>query len=540
MFGGKIVLVQPPLAVGESYHLAEPIGLLLVGAALRAVGLRDVQIADLALDFAEGALPTGPEVVEASAQRLARLSADTYGFSVQCVDLPVVLPIARRVKVLLPDVRIILGGHQATLLGSRLLAKFPFVDEVVQGAGEEYLGLPADQWIEPAYDLAPDFERYARVSRRPTGLVEVGRGCPYDCSYCSIPAALGRRVQHKPVDRIVREVRLLVERGCTNVHFVHDTLTLNRGFVSSLTTALETHCREVTWSGMTRADLVDPDLLSALSRSGCRSILVGLDSVDNRSLSLIGKRARRYPRLIDLVRWHESADIAPTFYFLVDLPGDNRASIEGSLAQAALASVVDPGCCRVQGLRVVPGTRMSTHQGLDLTLDPESPYARWLKTTVGDDGEPWDLVAEHPEIFSTYYKAAGPLPYSTASALTWVGTTLFEEFPMTLAALGERRSLLDLFEALGRLGPGKHLAEQPRGKMAALIEQHLAEHAPELAEVLRFERWLRSGDGTLISRVSPSRVLDSVVNGRPLGPSLFGEPRIYRHQRTEGGEIPHG
>lgn len=540
MFRGRIALVQPPLAVGESYHLAEPVGLLIVGAALRAAGFGDVRLLDLALEFAEGSLPPGADLIETSARRLAHVEADSYGFSVQCVDLPLVLPIARRLKALLPDTRVILGGHQASLLGSELVKRFDFIDEVVQGSGESYVGVPQDHWIEPAYDLAPDFSRYARVSRLPTGLVEVGRGCPYNCSYCSIPAALGRRMRHKPVEHIVREVRLLRERGCTHVHFVHDTLTLNRDFVSSLLTALEAHCGGITWSGMTRADLVDADLLKAMARSGCQGILIGLDSVDDLSLSLIDKRAHRYPSLIDLVTWHDDADIAPTFYFLVDLPGDTRESTERSLRHAALASVIDPGCCRIQGLRVVPGTRMAARRELDLTMDTASPYAQWLVATVGTSGEPWDLIARHPDLFSTYYKAAGPLDHPTASALTWQGTKLFESFPMTLAALAERRGILELFEALGRRAPGRTLARRVESETADFLESHFAEHAPDLVDVVRFEYWLRAGKGTLRSRVTPTAVRDAVLNRRPLTPALFGAQRLYRHRTQEGGDNGNG
>lgn len=540
MISGRVALVQPPLAVGDSYHLTEPIGLLQVGAALRETGVCDIRLLDLSLEFAEGTLPAGPEVASAAMQRLAEVDADTYAFSVQCVDLPLALAISRRLKSIRPNARIVLGGHQASLLSDALTARFEYIDEVVTGVGESHLGIPPERWLEPAYDLAPDFVRYARVSRQPTGLVEVGRGCPYDCTYCSIPRAAGRRVTLKPVAQIMSEIDVLAARGYRHVHLVHDTLTLNRQFVSSLTEALAAREGNLTWSGMTRADLVDPALLARLAHSGCQSLLIGVDADSDDSLRLINKRARRYPHLVDLAAWHLDAGIAPTFYFLVDLPGDTRGAIELSLRKAAAMSVIDPGCCRIQGPRVVPGTPLASRCGLTLRLDRDSPYAQWLVATTGDSGEPWDLIAGHPDIFSTYYKAAGPLSHSTASALSWVGTRLFESMPITLTALGEQGRILDFFDELGRYAFGRGWALWTPGMLADALDAYLRDSAADLIDAVRFEQWLRAGDGALCSRVDLAAARKAVLDRRPLTPALSGTRRLYRHELKEGGEPEHG
>ncbi len=540
MIAGRVALVQPPLAVGDSYHLTEPIGLLQVGAALREAGVSDIRLLDLSLEFAEGKLPAGPEVASAATERLRKVGADTYAFSVQCVDLPLVLTISRRLKSLRPDARIVLGGHEASLLGHALTARFGCIDEVITGAGESYLGIPPGRWLEPAYDLAPEFSRYARVSRQPTGLVEVGRGCPYDCSYCSIPRAVGRRVTRKPVAQIVSEIDVLAARGCHHVHLVHDTLTLSRQFVSSLIEALRAREGGLTWSGMTRADLVDPPLLAELARSGCQSLLIGVDAGNDDSLRLVNKRARRYPHLVDLAAWHLDAGIASLCYFLVDLPGDTRGAIEQSLLKAAAMSVIDPGCCRIQEPRVVPGTPLASRSGLGLRLNAGSPYAQWLAATVGDSGESWDLIAEHPDVFSTYYKATGPLDHSTASALSWTGTRLFESMPLTLTALGERGRILDLFDELGQHASGPEWRSWTLGMLADAVRAYLRDAAADLIDVVRFEQWLRAEDGVLRSRVDFAAARRAVLDRRPLTPALSSAQRLYRHVPREGGEPNHG
>ncbi|MFE6871408.1 B12-binding domain-containing radical SAM protein [Kitasatospora sp. NPDC057692] len=537
MFRGLVALVQPPLAMGTSYHLAEPLGLLLTAAALRhAPGVERVVVVDQALELAEGTLPAGAGLVRTATDRLLDVAADVYAFSVQCVDLPIALAIARALKSARPDATVVFGGHQATLLGPEIRRAFPFVDHVATGPGETLAGA-AGQWLLPAYDLAAPFERYAAVSTQPTGLVEVARGCPYDCVFCSIPATSGRRVTFKPVDRIMHELDVLADRGCTSVHLVHDTLTINPRFTGELLRALRRRERPVAWTGMTRADLTDPALLAEMAAAGCEGLLVGIDAVEPATQKLIGKRAGRYPAVVDLVRWHAEAGLASTFYFLVGFPGEDPVSVEHALGEAARASVVDPGSCRVQYPRLVPGTPLGASTGGDgLVLDLDSPYAQWLLRTVDGAPEVLDLVARHPAVFSTYYAAAAePLERHLLLALGWTASKLLSALPMTLAALAELRGLVPLFRAVARrLGDPASLREASVGTLLPIVTAHVADTAPALLPFVRFEDWLYGGHGDHVSVVDRAAARTAVLDRQPVSAALSGGPRRYR--RTTGIE----
>ncbi|MFF7453272.1 B12-binding domain-containing radical SAM protein [Kitasatospora sp. NPDC008115] len=551
MFRGLVVLVQPPLAMGASYHLAEPLGLLLTAGALRhAPGVERVVVVDQALELAEGTLPTGAGLVRAATDRLLEVAADVYAFSVQCVDLPIALAIARALKSARPDATLVFGGHQASLLGPEIRRAFPFVDHVVTGPGERAAGPlragasptatspagPAAEWTLPAYDLAAPFERYAAVSAQPTGLVEVARGCPYDCAFCSIPATSGRRVTFKPVDRIMHELDVLADRGCTSVHLVHDTLTINPRFTAELLRALRRRERPVAWTGMTRADLTDPALLREMAAAGCEGLLVGVDAVEPATQKLISKRAGRYPAVVDLVRWHAEAGLASTFYFLVGFPGEDPASVEHALGEAARASVVDPGSCHVQYPRLVPGTPLGAAAGRDgLVLDLDSPYAQWLMRTAEGEPEVLDLVARHPAVFSTYYASTGGQDRQLLLTLAWTASKLLSALPMTLAALAELHALVPLFRAVGRrLDDPASLREASVRTLLPIVSAHVADTAPALLPFVRFEDWLYGGHGDHVSVVDRAAARAAVLDRQPVSAALSGGPRRYR--RTTGIE----
>lgn len=529
MIKSPVALVQPPLVVGASYHLTEPLGLLLVASALRQRDEKaQLTLMDLSLDTAEGSLPCGSSLIDAAVATLAGLDVGTYAFSVQCVDLPVAVAIARRVKRIHPHRTIIFGGHQATLLGSRLREAFPFIDRVISGHGEQLTGLGIDEWVRPAYDLAPPFVRYAAVSRQPTGLVEVARGCPYECTYCSIPQAHGRRVSYKPIELIMAEIDALQERGYEEIHLVHDTLTVNRRFVAQLITAFKNRQHPARWTGMTRADLVDQAMLRDLASAGCEGLLVGIDAASPETLRLINKHAWRYPPLLDLATWHRDAGLSSKFYFLVGFPGDGVECVEQSLYTAAKASVIDPGSCHIQSPRVVPGTPFADAVGPRATIDQETPYAQWLIETVGDSGEPWDLIAGHPDIFATYYAPHSSIPPATVRALNWLASRLLAALPLTMTALGEQQRTLALFDELARGHGGSSWSALSDEKMFDMTRDAIATLAPALAEVFRFERWLHQGTGVLMSDFDYGASRSAVANRRPLSPELFGRQRIYK------------
>jgi hypothetical protein len=531
IWDGKIVLVNPPTVVGAASYLAPPIGLLQVAAALQySYPQSEIAILDLALELAEGNLSTGPMLPSESADLLFEQAANTYAFSVQCFNLPLAIAIAKRLKATLPDCRIVFGGHHATLLGDRIVKSFDCVDEVVCGSGEVAIAPNAGNWVKPAFHLSGPLERYANVSRLPTGIIELSRGCPFRCTYCSIPDAFGRTVRHKPLELVRDEIETWLGAGFINLHLVDDILTVNSAYVAALTKTLRPYTDRLSWSAMTRADLVDADILRDLGSAGCDGLLYGIDSGSPATLSLIQKRAIRYPEKRDLVRWHQEARIYPTYYFLTAVPGESEADIRATLIEAAKLSVLDPGSCRINAVRLVPGTPMteSLIDRLDINLD--SPYADTLMETVGNDcDEVWSLVKHHPTLFSTYFSVPTNLGIETTNFLARFGSALLERAPLSIAWLATSADAIGLLSKLALSCKKNDTVEVVMDQMGKIFEAS----SDSLAEMLRFERWRgearSNSEDVLFSRVSYSAAAEAFVSeGMNAKTTLSQEARLFR------------
>ena len=114
--------------------------------------------------------------------------------------------------------------------------------------------------------------------------VLVSRGCKHKCSFCLVPGMLGK-TRYRPIENIVAEISNL-ETDWMELHADH--LTENREYALELFKALEP--LNINWVGETTIKIADdPELLEAAARSGCRYLLVGIETPSRSALKYSGK-----------------------------------------------------------------------------------------------------------------------------------------------------------------------------------------------------------------------------------------------------------
>lgn len=150
----------------------------------------------------------------------------------------------------------------------------------------------------------------------PLSLVETSRGCAFGCEFCSISAFFRKSCLVRPVPEVVEEVR----RARKNVFFVDDNIAADPARLGELCCALLPLGKR--WIGQASLHIArDESLLALMRRSGCAGVLIGFESLDPRTLSVMGKSvnaaARDYDAAIAAFRRHGLA-IYATFVFGYD------------------------------------------------------------------------------------------------------------------------------------------------------------------------------------------------------------------------------
>ena len=169
----------------------------------------------------------------------------------------------------------------------------------------------------PRRDLLPE-NRYATKYT-----IEATRGCAHNCEFCVVPTAW-KGYYTRPVNEVVDEIRAM---GSRRLLFLDLDMISDVEYSKELFTALIP--LKLQWGGLTTTKIVwDEELLDLISRSGCRALLLGLESVERGSLIEMHKgfNTREDPREV-IRRLHERR-IAIMGCFALGLDHDDKSVFE--------------------------------------------------------------------------------------------------------------------------------------------------------------------------------------------------------------------
>lgn len=188
-------------------------------------------------------------------------------------------------------ITVVLGGPHVTLIPEDAQ---PHADAVVVGYAEDtwpqLLRDAAAGALHPRYTMAPGLSLAGRPfprrdllpSRRfmTNNVFEATRGCVHPCEFCVVPTAWGRKPFQKPVRDVVADIRT---HGARRLIFIDLNLIADREHAKALFTALIP--LGLQWYGLSTVLLADdPELLALCASSGCRGLLMGLESLSAESL----------------------------------------------------------------------------------------------------------------------------------------------------------------------------------------------------------------------------------------------------------------
>ncbi len=151
---------------------------------------------------------------------------------------------------------------------------------------------PLDHAPTPAWDLL-EMGRYPFSPHQETAdrlyPVLASRGCPWSCFFCEVqdqPPWVAR-----PVADIMGELAdLRTRHGAKSVFFADANFLVDESWTRGLCEALLEHEPQLRWSCMLRTDRCTPELLQLMARSGCGSVLFGVESFEPSALRASNKK----------------------------------------------------------------------------------------------------------------------------------------------------------------------------------------------------------------------------------------------------------
>ena len=408
-----------------------PVGLLsLISAVRRDLGW-EASLFDFNRKIRDGSIGLSDDFYNNAAELICSDLPDVVGFMTECDSYHHVLQVCRAIAERLPDCKIVLGGPHASAVAKATLERSPYIDAIVIGEGEvsfpellrsysagdqssvtgamrrtasgEIIDGGAPQLVGDLDDLpVPAYDKY-RPDPGEEVFLEVGRGCPFQCRFCSTAPFWSRRHRTKSPRRILAEIDAVKSLyGSDRVHFTHDLFTTDRKWVLGVCAALVEAGTPVRWTCSARTDLVDDRLLSAMADAGCDAIYFGLESGSSRILKSIDKGIP-VEHSLGVLQSCKSHGIKPNAGFILGLPSEDRESAAETFS--AYQRALEMGCRPVHLFGYSPFKGSSIFASLtDLGCNGhflDLPLGRKL------DNQNRKLIASEPELFSSYFRPGG-------------------------------------------------------------------------------------------------------------------------------------
>lgn len=138
-----------------------------------------------------------------------------------------------------------------------------------------------------------------------TDVIQATRGCYYRCEFCSVAPFNGYQIRTRPVGEVIDELRTLGN----DVLFMDINITLDRGYAKELFAGLIPLKKR--WYSQCNIGIgEDAELLEMATRSGCRGLFIGFESLSEQSLSGWKKQVNRRKNYLEIVRNLHGAGIA--------------------------------------------------------------------------------------------------------------------------------------------------------------------------------------------------------------------------------------
>ncbi|GAC1340346.1 MAG: hypothetical protein NVSMB18_10190 [Acetobacteraceae bacterium] len=174
-----------------------------------------------------------------------------------------------------------------------------------------------------------------RLVERYDGVIssfDAGRGCPFQCSFCTIINVQGRKSRWRDADDIERIVRLNAEQGINRFFITDDNFARNRNWepiFDRLIALRESGGPSIRF--LIQVDVLAhkiPNFIEKAARAGCNLVFIGLESINPANLLQMKKRQNRITEYRVMFQAWKNAGIVTYAGYIMGLPGDTPESIQ--------------------------------------------------------------------------------------------------------------------------------------------------------------------------------------------------------------------
>lgn len=248
------------------------------------------------------------------------------------------------------DVSVCLGGAHVNT-DTQFIERFPVFDFSISGSsektfyecyaklknGEKVKGCLQGEEIEPL-DAIPfparhlvDHNVYVREENRgvksPATILS-SRGCPFSCSFCTSRRS---KMRYRSAKNVVDEMEAAYQYCDGHFSFVDDVHTLNKKKTIELCDEVLRRGLKVKWTGITRVDTLNEEVVQKLSAAGCYDLFFGVESGNERVRNEVIEKEVTNEEIRNAMMLCRKYGIHTNLFLMIGFPTETMAEIEDTV-----------------------------------------------------------------------------------------------------------------------------------------------------------------------------------------------------------------
>jgi len=374
----KILLINPPQTFfpGSDIPSANlPLGLMYIAAVLDEAGYRpeilDAFVADQPFrkigDVTEVGMPY-EKIKEEILKRKPDIVGITNPFTCQVEHA---IKVADIVKEVNHSILTVVGGPHVTVVPAEFLKEAKNVDIVAIGEGEhtmldivrvyegkkniddvtgiahrmngtiklnsprpfnenlDELPYPAYHLVDMEQYLSPKTIEYRSFQSRALSMI-TSRGCPFNCSFCSVHLHMGKTFRAHSVGYVIDHIEYVVKKyRVKTIYFEDDNLTFDIKRFEAICDKIIEKDIKFQWEtpNGVRADYLTLDLLKKMKKTGCQSVFVGIESGDQYVLDNIIGKSLKLKNVIKFAEMCKKIGLKTGAFYIIGFPGETKKTM---------------------------------------------------------------------------------------------------------------------------------------------------------------------------------------------------------------------
>jgi len=165
--------------------------------------------------------------------------------------------------------------------------------------------------------------------------IDCSRGCPFNCSFCTIINVQGHTVRCRSAQTILDSIQRNFKVGIDEYFFTDDNFSRNpawRGIFDGLIHLRESEDIKIAF--MMQVDTASariPHFVEKAAQAGCSQVFIGMESINPRNLEAVGKKHNKVEHYAAFIKAWNDAGVATHVGYIIGFPFDTLESVRENI-----------------------------------------------------------------------------------------------------------------------------------------------------------------------------------------------------------------